>query len=156
MGHVVNTFVGVDPAVTKGVALVALWDGGVRASTSPVFKVDPPRRLVEIRRWVTEHTPADTVCALVEGQFQGRVLPAAAAVCVEGVAFAAPHAVVLEMVPSAWRKALTGFGRMDKEHAMELAELYGVPRQDDLAEALCMALVAKNRWTEATTAREAG
>lgn len=55
----------------------------------------------------------------------------------------------LEMVPSSWRLALTGYGRMTKEEAMNIAEEYGVPRQDDLADALCMALVARKRWMSA-------
>jgi Holliday junction resolvasome RuvABC endonuclease subunit len=144
-------FVGIDPAASKGIALVSIGEAkSAIVHTSPVFKVSEAQRLVAIRQWVNHHTPKSSVCVLVEKQFQGKILPAIAAVCVEGSQAAAPGAVVLEMMPSSWRLAVSGSGRMSKEQAILLAAEYGVPAQDDLAEALCMAVVARRRWREAT------
>jgi Holliday junction resolvasome RuvABC endonuclease subunit len=144
-------FVGIDPAASKGIALVSVGEAkSAIVHTSPVFKVSEAQRLVAIRRWVNHHTPKSSVCVLVEQQYMGKILPAIGAVCVEGAQAAAPGAVVIEMMPSSWRKALSGSGKMSKDEAMNVAEEYGVPRQDDLAEALCLALVARKRWREAT------
>lgn len=144
-------FVGIDPAARKGIALVSVGrsSAGAMFATSPIFKQSEIQRLVSIRRWVNSNTPASSVCVLVEQQFRGRIMREIGAVCSEGAQAKAPGALVLGMVPSSWRLALTGHGRMSKESAMEIAEKWGVPRDDDLAEALCMALVAKQRWLEA-------
>jgi hypothetical protein len=145
-------FVGIDPAASKGVALVSVGrsTAGAMFATSPVFKQSEIQRLVSIRRWVNSNTPKSAVCILVEQQFQGRIMREVGAVCSEGAQAKAPGALVLGMVPSSWRLALSGSGRMSKESAMEIAEKWGVPRCDDLAEALCMALVAKAAWLEAS------
>ena len=111
------------------------------------------QRLVSIRRWVNAYTPKSSVCILVEQQFQGRILREIGAVCSEGAQAKAPGALVLGMVPSSWRLALSGSGRMSKEAAMNIAEEWGVPRQDDLAEALCMALTARKRWLGETAGK---
>jgi Holliday junction resolvasome RuvABC endonuclease subunit len=144
-------FVGVDPAAAKGIALVSVGrtDASTLFATSPVFKLSGPLRLVAIRKWVNAVVPSSTVCCLVEQQFQGSILPAIGAVCAEGAQAKVPGAVVLEMTPSAWRKCLTGSGKMSKDDAMLIAEEFGVPRDDDLGDALCMALVARKRWLEA-------
>lgn len=141
-------FVGVDPAASKGIALVSVGKGRGAAicATSPVYTKSEVQRLVAIRQWVYSNTPRTSVCILVEQQFQGRILREIGAVCSEGAQAKAPGAVVLGMVPSSWRLVLTGSGKMSKDAAMELAEEWGVPRQDDLAEALCMALTARMRW----------
>lgn len=141
-------FVGVDPAATKGIALVSVGEGRGAAicATSPVYPKSEAQRLVSIRQWVNAFTPRSAVCVMVEQQFMGKVLPAIGAVCVEGAQAKAPGAVVLEMMPSQWRKELTGSGKMSKDEAMNLAEEWGVPRQDDLADALCLALTARKKW----------
>lgn len=141
-------FVGVDPAAAKGIALVSVGKSRTAAicSVSPVYTKSEAQRLVAIRQWVNAYTPKTSVCILVEQQFMGKILPAIGAVCVEGAQAKAPGAVVLEMMPSAWRKSLTGSGKMSKEQSMNIAEEWGVPRQDDLADALCLALVARAKW----------
>jgi Holliday junction resolvasome RuvABC endonuclease subunit len=141
-------FVGVDPAASKGIALVSVGKGRGAAicATSPVYTKSEAQRLVAIRQWVHSNTPKTSVCVMVEQQFMGKILPAIGAVCVEGAQAKAPGAVVLEMMPSQWRKTLTGSGKMSKEAAMNLAEEWGVPRQDDLADALCLALTARQKW----------
>lgn len=148
-------FVGVDPAASKGIALVSVGKGRGAAicATSPVYPRSEAKRLVSIRQWVFSNTPKTSVCVMVEQQFMGKILPAIGAVCVEGAQAKAPGAVVLEMMPSAWRLALTGSGKMSKDAAMNLAEQWGVPRHDDLAEALCMALVAREKWLGATAGK---
>jgi hypothetical protein len=148
-------FVGVDPAATKGIALVSVGPGrgAAMCATSPVFKKSEIQRLVAIRQWVHSNTPKSSTCILVEQQFQGRILREIGAVCSEGAQAKAPGALVLGMVPGSWRLALSGSGRMSKEEAMNIAEEWGVPRDDDLAEALCMALVARKRWLGATAGK---
>jgi Holliday junction resolvasome RuvABC endonuclease subunit len=141
-------FVGVDPAASKGIALVSVGKGRGAAicATSPVYTKSEAQRLVAIRQWVHSNTPKTSVCVMVEQQFMGKILPAIGAVCVEGAQAKAPGAVVLEMMPSQWRKSLTGSGKMSKDEAMSIAEEWGVPRNDDLADALCLALVARAKW----------
>lgn len=151
-------FVGIDTAASKGVALAGFDDAGERLPslfTSPVFKQAGARRLSLIREWVYDTTPAGTAAAVVELPFSPRssfVLPSVAAVCMEAVQAKCPKAVVLEMPPSRWRKEFFGVGNAGKERAVAVADNAGLIATEDEAEALCMALVARQRWMAAVAA----
>lgn len=155
-------FVGIDVAAAKPCAVAALTSTGWVTWSSPVSRVAGALRLSEVRASVFGHVYdlqaryGAVVCAAVEVPFSTAssfVLPAVAGICLEAVQSAAPGAVVLDRTVGSWRKDVFGRGNLKtaeaKQRALELAAEHGLREvDDDMAEAACLALLARDKWLE--------
>jgi Holliday junction resolvasome RuvABC endonuclease subunit len=152
--------VGVDVS-TKALAV-----GGIRADRSITvsrLELDPKargaRRLVGARSTaygVLSAFAADVAVIAVEvpivgGRANNKELLAVAYVVVEAAQAACPGAIVMDVPLSTWRKDVLGRGNADKHDALWHVEKFGDMGDDhDIAEALCVAEYAWQRWDAAT------
>src|SRR3954453_3939708 len=84
------------------------------------------------------------------------VLLGIAYVVMEAAQSACPGAVVMDVVPPTWRKAVLGKGNATKIHALDYADQLGYQGvDDDVAEALCVAAWGRGRWEIATREKAA-
>lgn len=154
-----ETYIGIDVS-TRKVAIAGLRrDGSI---THHALDINPSARGAHRLRaardaaWAVLDTyRAQTPIALIEiprgpqARGSGFSLLACAAVVMEAAQAAIPGAVVMEVVTSKWKVESVGFGNATKEECMEHAKGLGYDGADqDVADALCMAQAAANRWAK--------
>jgi crossover junction endodeoxyribonuclease RuvC len=154
---------GIDPGTaTTGYGLVREdEDGAVVAVTYGVIVTEPkmpmPQRLQKIYREVTrlirEYKPDE---AAIEEMFFGKNITAAIHVAqgrgVALMAMADAQLPIREYKPAQVKQSIAGYGNAPKEQMQEMVrtwlELDTIPRPDDAADALAIALTAlhSSRW----------
>jgi hypothetical protein len=154
-------FLGIDPAAGKGVALAWIDDGGINHRLLDVSGEVGARRLGDIRRMVRAELvamppaflPACVVVEIPWSRPPNFALIGSAAMCLEAAQDAAPGAVVMEVPTQNWKREAGLPGNAGKPAVMALAGRLGYRGDDqDVADALVMALVAQRRWERAVAA----
>jgi Holliday junction resolvasome RuvABC endonuclease subunit len=151
---------------TKRIALAALThDGRVLTHICPLTdNLTGARRLTQARSAVAAaidgRFPPVSAAAVEVPYFGGSAsswaLLSVAAITAEAIQAAAFGAVVLEVSAGTWKKETVGHGNATKEQAMQHARALGLEVDDqDLADALCCAELARERWWRDVEPQEA-
>lgn len=154
---------GIDVSSTK-IAIAGIRDNG-RLSTHALPLIEGAvgaRRLREVRDvcWAILSTYArDATCVCVEIPWASSkggssfVLLSIAAVALEASQASMPGAVVMEVPTPSWKVETVGSGNATKDDVMAHVRGLGYDGQDqDVADALCLAQCARERWTRAAGA----
>jgi crossover junction endodeoxyribonuclease RuvC len=162
-GHEDMLILGIDPGTaTTGYGLVREEDdGSIIAIDYGVITTKPdtpmPRRLQhiykEVKRLIAEHKPD---AAAIEEMFFGKNVTAAISVAqgrgVALMAMADADLPIREYKPAQIKQSIAGYGNAPKEQMQEmvrtLLNLEKIPKPDDAADALAIALTAlqNSRW----------